>query len=218
MKQAKYNEGFIIPLIIIIVALIGVGGGVAYYKHTKAKVAVDQSTTNSTDVKGDTNVQATTAQENSRGQTLRALLGLGISKMCTFSDTTSAGTNSGTVYISGKNMRMDGTMTSTAGVVTESHMIKADDTSYMWYTKDGKTQGVKMSMAMLDTTKTSVKTVAPTTPKPAVDLDAKVSYNCSNWSADNSKFTVPSNVTFIDMAAMMNNMNAQIKIKAGVHN
>ena len=37
----------------------------------------------------------------------------------------------------------------------------------------------------------------------SVDLNQQVDYSCKPWRADNSKFTVPSSVTFTDLSAMM---------------
>ena len=37
----------------------------------------------------------------------------------------------------------------------------------------------------------------------SVDLDQKVDYQCQSWTKDESKFAVPSGVSFIDLAAML---------------
>jgi hypothetical protein len=66
-------------------------------------------------------------------------------------------------------------------------------------------QGAKMDMKMLDQN-------ADANQKGSVDLNQDVDYTCKDWTKDASKFVVPTTVTFVDIAAMM---NQQMKINVG---
>jgi hypothetical protein len=118
--------------------------------------------------------------------------------MCTFTSVVENSTSSGTVYIA-SNGDMSGDFTSqtkTAGTVT-SHMIMKGGTSYVW----SGAQGAKMNVSASEATTAS-------NTNQSVDLDAQVDYDCKNWTRDDSKFTVPTNVNFVDIEAMMKGAGA----------
>lgn len=125
--------------------------------------------------------------------TLTNLMTMSGSHKCTFDTSTQDSQSSGTVYVSGGQMRGDFTST-TAGETVESHMIIMDNTNYMW--SDAMPQGIKMSLE-------SMTTASDSAPQGAVDPNAAVDYSCSMWVADASVFTLPTNITFQDMSAMM---------------
>jgi hypothetical protein len=79
-------------------------------------------------------------------------------------------------------------------------MISDGKDSYMWM--DGQTSGYKMKFD------DSAKPAANTTQNSGVDPNKNMDYKCSNWSADGSLFTLPSNVQFQDMSAMMGGAGA----------
>ncbi len=176
----------------IVVGLIIIGsiGWFAFGKNTQTADAPTEAATQRTSMK--------------------ALLALTTPQKCTFTDSTEMGNTSGTVYIKNGKMRGDFNAETSAGAMA-SHMIVSDNTSYVW--TDQTVEGFKMS---LDQT-TEVETTNANTE--AVDIDREVDYSCENWSGDESMFSLPSNVTFTDMNAMMEGLNidmsAQMEAGAG---
>ncbi len=192
----KTQRGFIIPLVILIVAALAVGGGVYYSKNkgpSKNKMG-DESNNASTTVKA--NADASVVMGGKGNGSIRSLLALGKDTMCTYTTTSAQGTMSGTMYISGTMMRGDFQMKSGTSAAVDSHMIKTGDTVYTW----SGTQGAKMDMAM---TGNSSNANLNASQKSTMDLDQKVDYDCQSWSKDASKFVVPTTVKFVDVSAMM---------------
>lgn len=123
---------------------------------------------------------------------LKELLSLGTSQTCTFTD----GANTGVVYIAGGKVRGDFS-TQEGGVATQAHSIMDGTDAYTWM--DSMNVGFKVSM------------LAPTSPRGDVpqegmDMDKKVDYHCSSWTVDESKFALPTDITFNDMSDMMKGM------------
>jgi hypothetical protein len=178
------NVGGFAPIIIIaIIAILAIGGGTyAVSKNKEKKVEME------------TNVEAN-AEVNMEADTkgsLRSLLAIGKNTMCTFTSAHEGVTSSGTVYIGADgNMRGDFNSSTTAAGNINSSMIMKDGISYVW----SGAQGMKMNAQVTPPTNTSTEQ--------AVDLDAQVDYECNDWNRDDSKFTVPTSVNFIDLDAMM---------------
>ena len=189
----KNLQGGFAPLLIIaIIAILAVGGGVYVVTKNKEakkdKIGLDDGYMNpdkkDNDIKDEGNANAKSS--------LRSLLALGKNTMCTFTSVVENSSSSGTVYIaSNGDMSGDFTSQTSSGTVT-SHMIMKGGTSYVW----SGAQGAKMNVSATEAT-TSSNT------NQSVDLDAQVDYDCKNWTRDDSKFTVPTNVNFIDIEAMM---------------
>ncbi len=189
----KNLQGGFAPLLIIaIVAILAVGGGA--YVVTKQKEVRKAELKTSVEV--DANAEVKT-DANAKGS-LRSLLALGKNTMCTFTSVVENSTSSGTVYIA-SNGDMSGDFTSqtkASGTIT-SHMIMKGGTSYVW----SGAQGAKMNVSATEATTAS-------NANQSVDLDAQVDYDCKNWTRDDSKFVVPTNVNFIDIEAMMKGAGA----------
>jgi hypothetical protein len=98
-------------------------------------------------------------------------------------------------------MRGD-TEVKTANVTTRMHMIVDGKTSYSW--AEGQDTGYKMDFAAMKTD--SMKGSDMSQNQTAVDVNKNYNFKCSNWSVDTSKFTLPTGVTFKDMAEMMQGM------------
>src|SRR3990167_2314534 len=133
-------------------------------------------------------VQQTQPEESQTKGSIKNLLAAGKNQTCTIKYPVGEQMGEGTVYVSGKNLRGDFTMTSTEKTF-DSHMIQ--DETYMYSWSSLSPQGVKMKIAELEKVQAS-----PTAE--SVDLDQEVDINCSSWSVDNSKFTPPTDVTFVE--------------------
>ena len=198
MKKTYSNRGFapIVIAVIVIVAL-SLGGGVYYSvkknQNNDQKESIPENSPTPTPEFGvDADAQASLGVEIKTG-TLRGLLSSGKDMVCKFTSGTASNEISGTMYISGSMMRGDFSSKTTSGSSVESHMIKQGDVVFVW----SGNQGTKMGMS--DITASNVAKV-----NSSVNLDSNVNYLCTNWNKDETKFSTPSNINFIDLKAMMN--------------
>jgi hypothetical protein len=203
MKNKNLQGGFIPLLVIAIIAVLAIGGGA--YVVTKNKAAknaeVEGNVETQANFKADENANenanlGVNANVNAKVKgSLRSLLSLGQDTKCTFSSSNAGTTSSGTVYVA-SNGDMSGQFevkTGTQAAIT-SNMIVKNDISYVW----SGNQGAKMNVSEV---KANTNTQAQT--NQSVDLDAQVDYDCSAWVRDESKFTVPSSVNFMDLDLLL---------------
>ena len=197
MRNKNLQGGFAPLLIIAIVAILAIGGGA--YVVTKNKQAKNAELGDNLDTQANVNADINANENanlgvNAKGS-FRSLLALGQNTMCSFTSVNESVTSSGTVYItSSGNMRGDFTSQMSAGTQTSSMIVK-DGYSYVW----SGSQGAKMNM----TSSANANAGAGAQTQQSVDLDAQVDYDCKAWSVDQSKFTLPSSVNFLDIEAMM---------------
>lgn len=147
-------------------------GGYAAWQGTKTETGTNTTV--------QTNQQETTKVTE---RSLKNLLAAGASVQCTVNeeDTT------GTVYIAGENKaRVDFTTTSD-GKTTSGHMIISGKVGYMWV--DGEQSGLKINIDSEDAD------------DEIFDADSDINYDCKAWTKDESKFKVPTDITFIEFNA-----------------
>lgn len=132
--------------------------------------------------------------QGSSSKSAAELLASGKDQKCTFSRKDDQTDMTGTMYISKGKMRGDFDVTA-AGQKLQSHMISDGTTVYNWTSLSNT--GFKMAFKPSATVTVSPKA------QEAFNVDDKADYNCSNWSADSSKFAMPSGVTFTDFSQMM---------------
>ena len=132
--------------------------------------------------------QPTQLEESQTKGSIKNLLAAGKNQTCTIKYPVGEQMGEGTVYVSGKNLRGDFTITS-AEKTFDSHMIQ--DETYMYSWSSLSPQGVKMKIAELEKVQAS-----PTAE--SVDLNQEVDVNCSSWSVDSGKFTPPADVNFME--------------------
>lgn len=216
MKIFKINNqesGFAPIIIIAIIAVLAVGGGAYVAQKNKVKKEMQLDANVETQVNANLDVEAK-ANVNAKGS-LRSLLAIGQNTMCTFTSTAGGITSSGTTYI-GSNGDMSGNFSSTTSSGTvASYMVMKGGMSYAW----SGNQGVKMNVAEMNANS------ATSSNGQSVNLDSQVDYKCEPWVRDESKFTLPTSVTFMDLSAMMKmapgattpsgiDVNAMMKLKA----
>ncbi len=149
-----------------------------------------------------------TEVEQSQSSSLRELLAIGKNQKCTVTTTSTDddGTKTdtvGTIYISGKKMAQDVSVTSTDKEIPKMNMRMISDGSFMYsWNVDSKSQGMKMKIVE----PAEEESKGGNSQGGAVDLDEKVAMKCTNWIVDNSKFTIPSDVQFTDLSEMMKNI------------
>lgn len=143
--------------------------------------------------------EITTPKEESgiRGS-IKSLLGVGKNVSCSVKYPESAG--DGKIYVAGDRVRGDFTLM-IDNKEMESHMIVDREFGYFW----SGTQGTKMKIDETEKTASPL----PEGQEQTQDIDKEVDLNCSSWSVDNSKFTIPTNVQFTDMTEIMQKMQQQ---------
>ncbi|MBI2030107.1 hypothetical protein HYT05_00630 [Candidatus Kaiserbacteria bacterium] len=160
----------------VLLAIVAIAGGVYYITNSDSLTA---------------GLMGDRAQMPAGPMSLKELIAGGVSQKCTFSDASADMPTEGTVYVGGGKVRGDFSATS-QGKVMGMHMIADGATMHTWI--DGMTSGFSMSM---DATQSGTNT------QQSFDSDKKIDYRCEQWATDDSRFVLPSNVTFQDMAAMM---------------
>lgn len=109
---------------------------------------------------------------------------------CDIKQFTSDFENSGKVYGDGENQRMD-IVTVAEGQNFEMHVIRKGEYAYYW-SSDMPGVGQKMKIP---------KGENPTGETFLLSADKVGDYNCESWTTDNSKFELPSAVTFTEIKA-----------------
>ncbi len=181
-------------VVLIGVAVVVLGGGY---------MLMQSSDTSGGDVANNT-AQESLSEQNSGSGSFRSLMQRGENITCTFSSTAEGSVSNGTFYYGDGMYRVEAE-TETDGVTFVSNMIGLADKSYIW----GGTPAGEMAVVIAnDTTEMdeSVHDFADTQQGSAVDLEAGVEYECDAWRPVPSMFVPPSDIEFLDMQAMMQNM------------
>lgn len=179
------NKQVIVGIVVAAIIILGAGG---VFLLNKNKPSTSPTST--------TSASSKTNHENSMASnTIQDLLSGGKSQKCSFDTKTSSGENKGTVYVSSDKAYATFNLT-TSGKTTTSYFIRSGDTFYMW--GGSLPTGIKITMSLADMTKNTSQYASS-----GFNPTAKVDYSCSEWSADQSLFTPPTNVKFIDAGSMV---------------
>lgn len=160
-----------------VVAAIIVVGGVYWFMAGKGAVPAGAG------APADAPAPAAAQGASSLADIMRA----GSDTECTVSTETAQGSASGTVYVSGQDIRGDFSMQA-AGKTMHSSFIRTGGMMYMW--TDMFPQGFK-SPAKADED--------PIAAMNNGTVPEGTRYECHGWSRDASKFTLPAGVTFQEM-------------------
>ena len=162
---------------------------------------------------------AQTAQtEESFSGSMRDLLGMGKNTQCDWSSVSATGgtTSTGKLYVSGKKMFQEVSVTTSDKNAPTSVMNMLSDGNFMYlWNKDGKTPGMKMTITE-PTVTPSPKAGQPVAAQGA-DLDKKYDFKCKGWSVDNSMFAVPTNIQFTDIDALKGSLPNEINLPKGIN-
>jgi hypothetical protein len=131
-------------------------------------------------------------------KTLKELMASNVEQTCEFHDETAAAKTAGTVYIAGGKFRGDFTAEA-AGKTYVAHSVSDGVAVYTWI--DAMRTGFKVNVdaAVSGEHGTEVS---------SIDINKDVEYSCEPWSLDNSKFQIPSDITFNDLNAMQGAVSA----------
>lgn len=122
------------------------------------------------------------------------LLAKGGSQTCVFASPEGETESSGIVYLAGGKMRGD-FVSKSGGQTIESHMITDGQMAHVW--SNMMTQGMKIDFSAISSNEDGDR------PDTGFDANEEVDYRCTNWSPDQSKFNLPSGVTFVDLNATL---------------
>lgn len=161
----------IVPIVLVLLVLLG--GGAYFMMNKSSKPAVSPTLPPA---------NPTVATAATTQGTLKTLLTSGKPQTCTYTTQDGAG---GTVYVANGKMRGDFTST-TEGTTITGHMILDSGYSYVW--TDMTKQGMKIAIP--------AEQASGSTGSQGVDVNQKVSYSCKDWTVDNSKLTLPADITF----------------------
>ena len=160
----------------------------------------------------------TPAKESFSG-TLEELLAKGKSVKCVSTAEAEGGKTEGEFYIDGATGRTKSvTKITQAGQTQVMNSIMTKEAVYTW--TEGQKQGFLFPVTKTEPTPSASEptTAEPTAPA-AAKPDAKYNMDCEAWRVDDSFFTVPTDVTFVDQAAMIKDLQkkAGVQIPANVN-
>lgn len=176
-------------------------GGAAFFifsadkKEDANKDASEESSEsidNSEDVVSEESMMQDDTKEFNEKTTLTKLMEKGGNYQCTFSHSTQVGDSTGVVFISNKKIRGDFVskvsipgMGNTTDI--ETYMISDGESVYTW------------SSMSNDGFKSPVSKDLPKDFSTTVSVDQELDYKCVGWKLDESKFSLPTNITFKTM-------------------
>lgn len=182
--MTRQNQ-LIVSAIVVLIILLGLGG---WFLFGRNQVQSLNSTTNKP--------QGANTGNSTIQSSITDLFTSGATKQCTFDVTgQNGGTTKGNIYVSGGKAYGDFDMTSN-GKTSKTYLIRNDTTFYIW--GDSLPSGIKMTMDVNE-----MATKMQGSGYSGFNPGEKANYNCSPWSVDESKFTPPSDVKFMDAGAMM---------------
>lgn len=195
-KQENSDRGSKMIIWVVLVLLILILGGWYFMKGKSEGLTSQTSSESKTEV---SNVGGVQAVDSSSGSgSLAELWKRGGNHMCTITMADALFKSSGTVYVSGNKVRADFNMTMAemGNKPVTSSMIQKDGEVYTW--TNSYPQGFKMKVPA-GTNPTNM-----TGPNNAggIDPSANVKYDCKSWTPDESKFTPPSDIKFMEAPTM----------------
>jgi hypothetical protein len=162
--------------------------------------------------------QAQTTQQESKWSTFKAslkdLMDKNKALKCSWQATDEDGNQmKGITYVQGKKFRQDVTITlpeeKNGLKEMEVHSISDGQWMYTWNSVQPE-MGMKINLAKAQEQASQYATSSETNQQPnyqqGPDLNKKVEYKCEAWQPNESKFTPPSDINFMDPTAMIENM------------
>lgn len=168
-------------VIAIVVGVVIILGAVGAFLYSKTNSQTPSSATVAS--------QPSPTSENSIQSSITEILSSGQTAQCTFTMADTDSQTSGTVYTSGDMARGDFSST-IDGKENVTHMIKDEDTFYLW--GDSLPMGFKMTMSVDDLTSKAQNNPL----SEAIDPSKKFDVKCVSWTKDDSIFTPPTDVKF----------------------
>lgn len=178
----------IIAGVVVVLAGAGVAGWVALKGNDKT--ISDNST--QTDQPAQTQPQSEVMPK-----TINGFLAAGKNQKCTFSSSAGEAQTSGTMYFAGERMRGEYKSVSD-GQTTNGQMIITDGLQYFW--EPSSKRGVKLTISQQDAEESAGNTSSGS--QGGLETDAEYDFNCDDWTVDQSRFTPPSDIEFMDISGI----------------
>jgi hypothetical protein len=170
----------------ILAALVGLlvlGAGAWYFAGGRASDFTMQPTTTE-----DTNTNTAANTDTAFKGSMNDLIARGGSWQCDVSATVQGITTSGTTFVSGGKLRGDFSSNVPQFGKIETHMIVKDTTAYTWTSMMNR--GFKFPV------ENGTITASGADAQAAAQFNQAYDYDCRAWIADESKFALPSGITF----------------------
>jgi len=197
---------FLIPAIAALVLIFALGG-FAFWRTTQKPVSNNAP-------QGE---QKEAQQEKSGWQNFKIsdLINTEGSFHCTFAyRAENEDASNGDMYVSQRGQKMRGTFLSKMGERpdVEGNILRDGQYQYFWQT--GETQGMKFLIDENDTDIFSNDAAQPEDSQAdaseTTETSDDVDFSCEPWRADDSKFVVPSDITFVDFQAQMDQLKSSM--------
>lgn len=172
----------IIPIIAVVV-LVG-GAATFVIMNKKSNESTSSNASQSDPVTFDTD-----------NVSINDLLTRNASLSCTYEVQDGNSQNTGMAYFSGANDMYGEFTNKTKEKTSTAYVIRNNDTQYVW--QKGSKNGYKADVSAYDKQKQEQM-------NQQLDPDKKYEFKCQNWDKDESKFEVPSDITFQDISAQLN--------------
>lgn len=187
------------PLFIAIAVLLFIVLGIAIYLQVFAKKSNEQTKVIDP-IDQQVKVEPTVSQQEISGSFLD-LLKMNKSLECRFTYSDTESNTSGVTYISGNKLRGEFTAVQN-GTEVNSFMVSDGEYFYTW-SSSMPNQGFKLKVEGVTNTKEEDGEKSTSKDSALSTIDKNYTYSCKPWAADNSKFLVPTDVTFTDFSSMM---------------
>lgn len=169
-------------VLIALAALIVVAGGLVWFGSKD-----DDSASQSGQETSDLNQMSSISELLAQNQNL----------MCTYSGTDEQGNaNSGLVYLSDGRMSGNFSLRAPGEDAIASRLINDGQHQYSWL--EGEDEGVKISLEQIDVQ--SNGDTQSQEPASSVDQDQDYNFQCEEWSVDESRFSPPGDIDFVDFS------------------
>ncbi len=185
------NKKYLTVGLLILLALLLVG---CVAKNLKNKMVSNQNKETTTTT--NTPTTPTVATSESFTGKISDLFNLGKTVHCTYS----TDTTKGDIFVANKKMGGVFTVTSSDGKEMSSNVVSDGEWMYLW--SSSMPNGIKMNVSDVtksDTTNSNTSATAA--------LNSSNNYKCDPWLLDETKFAVPTNMTFTDASSMMKGSN-----------
>lgn len=188
--------------IVIILGVVVIGGGVWWATSESDQAITNQSDSSAQEQAESDNDTVSDTQAVEGAASMRELIARGEALECSFAFAHEDGTTGeGTGYFAGdERMRMDADINQNGEAYNASYIVR-DDTMYMWGEMQQGDFGMQLSFEHMEEGEST-----PNEEQMPVEMDEEVSFECGSWSVDESVFSLPAGVEFMDMDAMMQGM------------
>lgn len=191
-------------IVLAVVAVVILGGGLYLMLSSESDEAMNTNTTAMENSAENTESQDEVAMSGTGP--LSAFMESGRSVQCEFSSEDESGSADGTFRYSNEQYRVDVDTVYEEGTY-QSHIISDGENMYIWGTGP---QGDMAIMMSEEDTEADESAEAFVESEETFDAEQNVTYDCQAWSADSSAFVPPSDIEFMDMSVMMQQMMEQM--------